>query len=154
MVAICEKVVGAGEVIYCCRFSSLGALLMIAGYALRFIYNPKSKIKKRSDFKEGEISVEEVDESKKLWVKYEQYFIQKDSKYKRMKNSLNLYFDENSLIHSKTRFSESTEMSYERKHPLLLRNNSYFTKLIVLDSHEKVFHNGVDIKLNFIRATY
>ena len=71
-----------------------------------------------------------------------------------MKNSLNLYFNENSLIHSKTRFSELTEMSYERKHLLLLRSNSYFTKLIVLDSHEKVFHNGVDIKLNFIRATY
>ena len=71
-----------------------------------------------------------------------------------MKNSLNLHFEENSLIHSKTRFSELTEMSYERKHPLLLRNNSYFTKLIVLDSHEKVFHSGVDITLNFIRATY
>ena len=71
-----------------------------------------------------------------------------------MKNSLNLYFNENSLIHSKTRFSELTEMSYERKHLLLLRSNSYFTKLIVLDSHEKVFHSGVDIKLNFIRATY
>ena len=71
-----------------------------------------------------------------------------------MKNSLNLYFNENSLIYSKTRFSELTEMSYERKHLLLLRSNSYFTKLIVLDSHEKVFHNGVDIKLNFIRATY
>ena len=71
-----------------------------------------------------------------------------------MKNSLNLYFDENSLRHSKIRFSELTEMSYERKHPLLLRNNSYFTKLIVLDSHEKGFHDGVDITLNFIRATY
>ena len=63
----------------------------------------------------------EVDESKKLWVKYKQYFIQKDSKYEK---SLNLYFDANSLIRSKTRFSELTEMSYERKHPLLLRNNS------------------------------
>ena len=45
-------------------------------------------------------------------------------------------------------------MSYERKHPLLLRNNSYFTKLTVLDSHEKVFYNGVSITLNFIRAPY
>ena len=49
-------------------------------------------------------------------------------------------------------------MSYERKHLLLLRNNSYFTKfftkLSVFDSHEKVFHNGVDITLTFIRATY
>ena len=121
---------------------------------MRFTYNLKSKSKGKSDFREGEICAEEVDESKKLWVKYEQYFIQKDSKYKRMKNSLNLYFDENSLVHSKTRFSELTEMSHERKHPLLLRNNSYFTKLIVLDSHEKVFHNGVDIALNFVGATY
>ena len=71
-----------------------------------------------------------------------------------MKNFLNLYYDKNSLIHSKTRFSELTEMSYERKHPLLLPNNSYFTKLIVLDSHENVSHNGVDITLNFIQATY
>ena len=118
MVAKCEKVVGVGEVIDCCRFSSLGALLRITSYALRFTYNLKSKIKRESDFREGEISVEEVDESKKLWVKYEQYFIQKDSKYKRMKNSLNLYFDENSLIHSKTRFSELTEMSYEKVHQL------------------------------------
>ena len=78
----------------------------------------KSKIKGQSDFRDGEISVEKVDKSKKLWLKYKQYFIQKDSKYKRMKNSLNLYFDENSLIHSKTRFSELTEMSYEKVHQL------------------------------------
>ena len=66
---------------------------------------------------------------------------------------MNLYFDENLLIHSKKGFTELTEM-YERKHPLLLRKNYYFTKLIVLDSAEKVFHNGVDVTLNFIRATY
>ena len=41
-------------------------------------------------------------------------------------------------------------MSYEPKHPFLLCNNSYFTKLIGLDSHEKVFYNGVDITLHFI----
>ena len=80
MVTKCEKVVGVGEVIDCCRFSSLGALLRIAGYALQFICNLKSKTKGQSAFREGEISVEEVDESKKLWVKYKQYFIRKDSK--------------------------------------------------------------------------
>ena len=39
--------------------------------------------------------MQKIDESKTLWVKYEQYHIQKDSKYKRMENSLSLYFDEN-----------------------------------------------------------
>ena len=113
-----KQLVRVGEVTDYCRFSSLGALLRIIRYALRFIYNVKSKIKGQSDFRDGEISVEKVDKSKKLWLKYKQYFIQKDSKYKRMKNSLNLYFDENSLIHSKTRFSELTEMSYEKVHQL------------------------------------
>ena len=53
MVAKCEKVVELEEVIDCCRFSSLGALLRITGYALRFICNLKSKIKGQSDFREG-----------------------------------------------------------------------------------------------------
>ena len=75
LVAKCKDVVGVGEVIDCCRFSSLGALLRVTGYVL----------KGQSDFREGEISVEEVDKSKKLWVKYKQYFIQKGSKYERMK---------------------------------------------------------------------
>ena len=66
MVAKCEKVVGVGEVVDCCRFSSLGALLKITCYALRFIYNLKSKIKGQSDFRESEISVKKVDEDKKL----------------------------------------------------------------------------------------
>lgn len=46
---------------------------------MRFIYKLKSKLKDKSDFR-GKISMEEVDESKKLQVKCEQYFIQKDSK--------------------------------------------------------------------------
>ena len=77
MVVKCEKVVGVGQVIDCCRFSSLGALLRITGYALRFIYNLKSKIKGQPDFREGEISVEEVDESKTLWVKMNNIFYKK-----------------------------------------------------------------------------
>ena len=95
MVAKREKVVGFGEVIHCCRFSSLGELLWVTRYVLRLIYNLKSKIKRQPDFREGEIRVEEVNESKTIWVKYEQCFIQKDSNYEKMKNCLNLYFDEN-----------------------------------------------------------
>ena len=83
VVAKCGKVVVVGEVINCCRFSSLGALLRVTGYVLRFICNVKSKIKRQSDFREGEVIVEEVDESKTLWLKYEQYFLQKESNMKK-----------------------------------------------------------------------
>ena len=34
---VCEKVVGVGEVIDCCRFSSLG-VLRVTDYVLKFIY--------------------------------------------------------------------------------------------------------------------
>ena len=36
MVVKCDKVVGIGGAADCCRFSSLGALLKITGYAVRF----------------------------------------------------------------------------------------------------------------------
>ena len=40
------------------------------------------------------------------------------------------------------------------KYPVLLRNESYFTELIVLDSHKQVHHSGTEATLNEIRRNY
>ena len=40
---------------------------------------------------------------------------------------------------------------FDNKNPLLLRSNSYFTKLIILRSHEKVFHSGLEATLSNVR---
>ena len=43
---------------------------------------------------------------------------------------------------------------FDNKNPLLLRSNSYFTKLIILRSHEKVFHSGLEATLSNFRIKY
>ena len=43
-------------------------------------------------------------------------------------------------------------VTYIKKFPTLLEINSYFTKLIVLKSHEDVCLSGADSILNFVRS--
>ena len=43
---------------------------------------------------------------------------------------------------------------FDNKNPLLLRSNSYFTKLIILRSLEKVFHSGLEATLSNVRMRY
>ena len=118
------------------------------------MFNLKTKLNGQGQLRKGETSMEEINESEYLWVKYEQSLYKNDSKFEKIKNSLNLFVDENFLFRSKTRFSDLKNLQYERRHPIILRNNSYFTDLVIFDAHQKVYHNGVGFTLNCIPATY
>ena len=89
--------------------------------------------------------MEEINESKYLWVKYEQSLYKNDSKSEKIKNSLNSFADENFLFRSKNRCSDLKNSQYERRHPIILRNNSYFTDLVIFDAYQKVYHSGVGL---------
>ena len=58
------------------------------------------------------------------------------------------------FVRSKTRMDKHLKFVFDNKNPLLLRSNSYFTKLIILCSHEKVFHSGLEATLSNIRMRY
>ena len=96
------------------------------------MFNLKTKLNGQGQLRKGETSMEEINESEYLWVKYEQSLYKNDSKFEKIKNSLNLFVDENFLFRSKTRFSDLKNLQYERRHPIILRNNSYFTDLVIL----------------------
>ena len=54
----------------------------------------------------------------------------------------------------KGRFS-NTLLDYEQKYPIILRGgDSSFTKLLIEDSHGKVFHKGVESTLNCVRSRF
>ena len=81
---------GIGKVIDCCRFSSFERLLRVTSYVLRFIGNLKTRIKNTGELRNNDICTEEIENSKILWLRYEQHFIRKE----KVKNSLNLIEDE------------------------------------------------------------
>ena len=58
------------------------------------------------------------------------------------------------FVRSKTRMDKHLKFVFDNKNPLLLRRNSYFTKLIILRSHEKVFHSGLEATLSNVRMRY
>ena len=73
-------------------------------------------------------------------MKYEQSIISTDKlKFEKLKNLLDLFYDDEKFVRSKTRMDKHAKFVFDNKNPLLLRSNSYFTKLIILRSHEKCF---------------
>ena len=68
--------------------------------------------------------------------------------------SLQLYKDENSLLRSKTRLSEAKELRKDVKFPIVLPDNGYVTKIIILDAHEKVLHMKTETTLNYLRTRF
>ena len=71
-----------------------------------------------------------------------------------MTSSLNLFYDNEQLIRLNTRLNRSTQVHYENKNTLLLHRDSYFSKLIVLRSHEQMFHSGVESTLSNVRLYF
>ena len=99
------------------------------------------------------MTVAELNEAKLDWCKYEQSFIVKEKHFEKQKVALNLFYDEQGLYRSKTRVNPG-KLKYFQEHPILLRSNSHFTRLIILQCHEDVHHCGLENTLNRVRCDY
>ena len=90
-----------------------------------------------------------------MWIRYAQLIISKEEKkFKKLKSSLNSFYENEQLICLNTRLNRSTRLYYENKNPLLLCRDSHFSKLIVLQSLEQMFHSGVESTLSNVRLYY
>ena len=84
---------------------------------------------------------------------YDQNVIISEENLSKVKNSLNLFYDEN-FLRVKTRISSVETFSYDKKCSILLYKDSYVIKLIILNAHESACHSGVTSTLNFIRSKF
>ena len=99
------------------RFSDLERLLRVTVFVIRFLGNLY-----------GELAVEELVETEKLQVEYEQSIIGTDKlKFEKLKNSLDLFYDDEKFVRSKTRMDKHLKFVFDNKNQLLLRSNCYFT---------------------------
>ena len=62
---------------------------------------------------------------------YEQLFIASSDKYEKVKNSLTLYYDEKGILRLNARISNVENFNFGKKFPILLRNDSHFTQLVI-----------------------
>ena len=102
----------------------------------------------------GDLLFEEIEKSKLVWVKYEQYFIKNSESYTKLKNSLNLFIDGEYVIRCRSRIAEANQLTFNEKCPILLSSDSKFTSLMVLKCHHDIYHCGVQEILCNLRNNY
>ena len=139
------------------RFSSLKKLIIVTGYVIRFVNNLKGTLKNDNAnvLLENTLTIDEYKNALNLWIKTEQEILQRQTDFGKLKVSLKLFVDTLGLLRLKGRF-ENAALDYDEKHPLILRSleNSFFTKLIILDSHERVLHHGIETTLSDVRSKF
>ena len=130
-------------------FSSYNKLMRVTAYVKRFIYNCRNKDNQVT----GELNVDEVRNAELVWIKTLQNRLVKDAKFKKLKPQLRIYTDEQGLLRSKGRI-DNAEFPCEVARPMVLPGNCHVTKLLVMDAHDSVFHNGVNETMAFVRQRF
>ena len=136
---------GIGNVVNMERYSSLMKLLRITAYILRFVLKKKGISE--------EVSAEEIEDAMNRWIKYEQKLMIADEQHLNKCRQLNLFSDGEGLLRLKGRL-ENSHLLYDEKHPVFLNYRSYFSRLLILDSHEKVKHMRTKATLNELRSRF
>ena len=91
----------------------------------------KAKLKnKLNDFKIGELTVTETEECKTLWILHNQKFITGKDNFKKVKNSLNLFYCENEDKRNRKFFIRQKFSDFIEERQLFYRVNcfKYFCK--------------------------
>jgi len=88
------------------------------------------------------------------WMGAEQIELRKEVGFDQLRQSLNLFEDENGILRLRGRF-ERTELSYNEKYSIILRNGrSHITRLLVLDFHAKLLYQGTAATLGHLRLRF
>ena len=129
------------------NFSSLEKLLLVTSYVLQIKNNLLGKIRK-TPYTKGFISTKELKDAEKLWIYSNQRKIIPSSNFSQLKKSLGIFYNKENILRVKGQFSDA-DVDYNIKHPTLLHNELYFTKLVVWSAHKRMLHGGVNNTLNF-----
>ena len=139
------------------RFSLLKKLVIVTGYVIRFENDVKGTLKNNDTnaLSENTLTIDEYKNALNLWIKAEQEILQRQTDFGKFKVSLRLFVDVLRLLRLKGRF-ENAALDYDKTLPLILRSleNNFFKKLIILDSHERVLHHGIEATLSAVRSKF
>nr|XP_012233626.1 PREDICTED: uncharacterized protein LOC105678692 [Linepithema humile] len=145
------------------KFSSLAKLRRVIAYCLRFICNSRKKVKNRDDYNIGPLLVEELEYSMLALLgiaQREEYpeeirqLSQGQELHSKSKLlSLRPFLDTRGLLRVGGRLQEA-QLDYDQRHPIILPKGQHLTHLIIMETHLKNLHAGVQLLLVLIRTRY
>ena len=141
---------GIQTVIELDKFSSLSKLIRVTAWCRRFIHNCRSVFEDR---KKCELDLEEYEEAEALWIKDIQSEMILDQGYNKRKESLGIFEDKEGYFRCRGRIGKA-KIEFGARFPMLLPSNSHFSELVIMNAHDKVYHNGIKETLAELRSTY
>ena len=118
-------------------------MLKISLYVLKFV-----NIIYQKTFKKSLIKVDIIFGCELLWLKDIQYSdIIYDSRFDQWKKQLNLFTDNQGVTRTRLHLPDTEKFEFNQRHPVLLPLSNYFTKLLILYTHDKVCHSSVESTL-------
>ena len=134
------------------HYSSSGKLFRITAYVLRFLANLRSKMSKNR-VKTGDLTLDELHDAEKLWFKSVQAILKKENRFPQLRVSLNLVEDGDGLLRCHSRM-QNAPVDFNSRCPILLPEDNHISKLIVMQCHNMVMHNGVRETLTQLRTKF
>ncbi|XP_026686425.1 uncharacterized protein LOC103518980 isoform X2 [Diaphorina citri] len=142
------------------KYSSFSKLIRVTALCLRFISNIGHSKRARVT---GYITKEELSKAEECLIKIVQRenFAQDLNKLKdgnplspksKLK-SLNPFIDQSGIMRVGGRL-EKANIEFDKKHQVILPKNHNFTKLLIIDEHEKNVHAGQQVMINHLRQRY
>ena len=142
------------------KYSSLTKFLRVTAYLKRFIYNSRHL---KSERRVGTLLVEEIEQARKFWIHATQAesFPQEVTALKSKQHvsskskliSLSPFLDEHGIVRVGGRI-ERADIPFCSRHPIVLSPDQEFTRLIIMNCHERLKHEGVDHVRNELRQQY
>ncbi|XP_055920880.1 uncharacterized protein LOC129952352 [Eupeodes corollae] len=140
-----------------CKKSKLIKVLRIVALVNRFIYNLRKDDVLRM---KSVLSPIELDIALRTTIRSVQQFMFPDvikelelTKRTKLNKSLNMFIDRSGIIRIGGRL-QNANLTYDQKHPIALKPDHNFSKLIIEDAHEKTLHGGIQQTIAFIRNQF
>lgn len=144
------------------RFSNLGRMIRVIAYCRRFLSGMQRKQNKNTGF----LTTLELKEAMNTCIRecqrehfnVEIAILENDgtgvpAKLKGPLKSLNPYIDDKKILRVGGRL-ESSSLTEDRKHPILIPRRSVLTSLIVADAHAATLHGGPQLMLTYLRSKF
>lgn len=143
------------EAIDCEQFNDATKLFRVTALSLKFFRNLKAARNQRKEPQDTTptLTVEEISETKSLWIREIQGPMKHEKNFEKLKQQLGLYSGQDDILRCKGRLVNAP-LDIATRYPILLSRQHHVTRLIVEACHRKVNHGGVKEILVELRSEY
>ena len=153
------NVAGIHNVVNITRYSSIGKLVAVTTYVLRYIHNSR----RQQPLLNGPLTATELNSARKLWISSSQstsysteltyLLLKKQGSCPNLVRQLRLYLDQDNLIRCGGRI-HNAPLDQCTKFLHLLPPRHPLTAMIIQETHKKLHHGGTAITMTAIRQVY